>query len=222
MSSAVTSERAFEPGTTGWTAQDLNDPQIEKEWFSGRYEIVEGVLATMPPAYFLGGRALFELMVIVRNHLAGRRTPAEFSTEVEIIIDDTRVARCDAALLTPQDQDAQIAASKAAGRQDPDRTLILIPPTLVIESVSPGHELHDERTKMRWYAEFGVPNYWIVDAFARTLKCFVLNQSAYRLDVSGSGEAEVRPSCIEGLTIPLGRLWKLKENPPVSRRPGTE
>jgi Uma2 family endonuclease len=220
MVSAVTSERVFEPGTTGWTAHDLDDPRIERQWLSGRYEIVEGVLATMPPAYFLGGRALFELMVIVRNHLAGRGTPAEFSTEVEIIIDDTRVARCDAALLTPQDEEAQIAASKAAGRQDPDRTRILVPPTLIIESVSPGHELHDERTKMRWYAEIGVPNYWIVDAFARTLRCFVLDQSAYLLDVSGSGETEIRPSCFAGLIIPLSQLWKLKEKPPGARRPG--
>src|SRR4029077_603034 len=109
-----------------------------------------------------------------------------------------------------------------AGRHDPDRTRLLVPPTLIIESVSPGHELHDERTKMRWYAEFGVPNYWIVDAFARTLKCFVLDQSAYRLDMSGTDQAEVNPSCFPGLGIPFGRLWKLKEKPPVPRRPGTK
>ena len=49
--------RPFLPGTTGWTASDLDDPQIERLWFSGRYEIVEGVLTSMPPAYLAGGSA---------------------------------------------------------------------------------------------------------------------------------------------------------------------
>lgn len=53
MSSAPTSsagskaDKPFEPGTTGWTAADLDDPRIEREWFRGRYEIVEGVLTLL-------------------------------------------------------------------------------------------------------------------------------------------------------------------------------
>jgi hypothetical protein len=41
--------RPFLPGTTGWTASDLDDPAIERGWIRGSYEIVEGVLTTMPP-----------------------------------------------------------------------------------------------------------------------------------------------------------------------------
>ena len=57
---ADTSSKPFEPGTTGWTASDLDDPAIEREWFRGRYEIVEGVLTKMPPAYFTGGDEPYE------------------------------------------------------------------------------------------------------------------------------------------------------------------
>lgn len=54
MTPTGTSSRPFEPGTTGWTVHDLDDPEIERQWFEGRYEIVEGVLTKMPPAYFTG------------------------------------------------------------------------------------------------------------------------------------------------------------------------
>jgi len=30
----------FEPGTTGWTEEDLDQPEIDRAWHGGRYEIV--------------------------------------------------------------------------------------------------------------------------------------------------------------------------------------
>src|SRR5579862_2711709 len=152
MSSTLTEPRPFEPGTTGWTASDLDDPQIERMWFAGHYEIVEGVLAKMPPAYFVGGEALYRLMYFVTTHIGLKA--GSFSTEVDIVVDEHRVARADAVFLTPDSKKRQTQAALDAGRLDPTRTRILIPPTLIIECISPGHEQHDERTKRRWYAEF--------------------------------------------------------------------
>jgi len=208
MSPVSSSARPFEPGTTGWTADDLDDPQIEACWVRGRYEIVEGVLTKMPPAYFVGGQSPFKLMKFVDAHLLKTGQPAEFSLEVEIIIDAARVLRADAALLTPADEAKQAQAAKLARRVDPERTRILIPPTLVIESVSPGHESHDRHTKKRWYAEFGVSNYWILDAFARSLECHRLDGGAYALDSQGAGQDTLHVAAFGGLAIPLAKLWK--------------
>jgi len=200
--------RAFEPGTTGWTVADLDDPLIEVQWARGSYEIVEGVLTTMPPAYFIGGRAIQKLIRIVDDHLQHSGIEADFATEVEILISDERVPRADAGLLTSEDQARQAAAAKSRGRADPDRTRILVPPTLIIESVSPGHEAHDRRTKKNWYAEFGVPNYWILDAFSRSLECYRLVDKAYVLDVSGRDVQTVAPAAFSGLVITLADLWR--------------
>ncbi|HZL38562.1 MAG TPA: hypothetical protein VFC78_24855 [Tepidisphaeraceae bacterium] len=57
MPLAPTTSRPFIPGTTGWTADDLDDPQIERQWEDGAYEIIEGVLTLMPAAYFAGSNA---------------------------------------------------------------------------------------------------------------------------------------------------------------------
>ena len=205
MLSHLTEVRSFAPGTTGWTARDLDDPEIERQWSEGRYEIVEGVLTTMPPAYYVGGKVLQRLIYRVTTHVG--EEAGSFATEVEIVVDEDRVARADAVFLTPVEERRQREAALAAGRKDPERTRILIPPTLIIECVSPGHEKHDHRTKRRWYGEFGVENYWLLDPFKRTLKCLVLREGVYHDDVGGQGNEEVRPSLFVGLVLRLGEIW---------------
>jgi len=204
MPLSAAESRPFVPGTTGWAARDLDDPQIERLWFEGRYEIVEGVLTTMPPAYFVGGETLLRLISRVVLHTG--EAAGSFATEVDIVVSEDRVARADAAFLTPADKQRQRDAALAAGRKDLARTRILIPPTLIIECPSPGHESHDHRTKHRWYAEFGVPNYWLLDPFKSTLQCLVLRDSTYHDDTVGRGNDEIRPSLFPGLVLRLGEI----------------
>jgi Uma2 family endonuclease len=207
MASVDTSLRPFVPGTTGWSASDLDDPEIERLWFQGRYEIVDGALTTMPPAYFTGGEASSNLLFICQTYVREHRLGGSFAIEADIIVDDSHVFVADFVYLSANDKKLQRLATKRAGRSDPARTRILIPPTLIIESVSPGHEMHDRRTKMRWYAEFGVPNYWILDAFKKSLDCHLLEGSAYRLDVSGRSSRTIRPSLFPGLVVSLAEVW---------------
>jgi Uma2 family endonuclease len=207
MTLASHESKPFEPGTTGWTASDLDDPAIERLWFAGRYEIVEGVLTTMPPAYFVGGHALANLLFVLTEYSREKRLGFHFATEVDVVIDESRLARIDAVMLTSEDRARQAAAVKRAGRKDPDRTRILVPPTLAIEVVSPGHELHDRRTKRRWYADFGVPNYWILDPFDRSLQGLTLEGGAYANAFSGREDAELSSPMFPGLCLALGPLW---------------
>ena len=79
----------------------------------------------------------------------------------------------------------------------------------MIESVSVGHEDHDRETKKLWYAEAGVPNYWILDGYSRSLDCLVLDppQGIYRVDQAGRSDATLSPSAFPGLMIRLAELW---------------
>jgi Uma2 family endonuclease len=205
MPSSVTESRRFEPGTTGWRASDLDDPEIERFWLAGRFEIVEGVLTKMPPAYFIGGETTYRVMFRVTTHIG--EAAGSFAPEVDVVVDEDRVARADAVFLTPDQKLRQREAALAAGRTDPERTRILIPPMLIIECVSPGHEQHDERTKRRWYADFRVANYWILDPFKHTLKCLVLGDAGYHIDATGQASEEIRPSLFPGLVLRLGEIW---------------
>lgn len=91
MPVAEASIRPFTPGTTGWTARDLEDPAIEREWFKGSYEIVEGVLTTMPPAYFAGGNAAANLIFVLKVYSKEQKLRWRFAAEADIVINELRV-----------------------------------------------------------------------------------------------------------------------------------
>lgn len=83
-----------------------------------------------------------------------------------------------------------------------------LPPTIIIESVSKGHENHDHVTKRNWYAQFKVPNYWIVDGVSRSLECLRLAGDRYLPDVTGKDDDTLQPTAFPGLTIPLRDVWE--------------
>ena len=201
-------EPVLQPGTMGWSAADLEDPQILRLWEQGRYEIIDGVLITMPAAYFRGGRCAFVLATLLRIYLRERGQRCEFAGEADIQLNQLRRVRADFACVIGDDL-SRFAALKfiAEGTDWRDHALI-IPPTLVIESVSKGHEAHDRETKRNWYAGFGVRLYWIVDAYAKSLECLSLKDGRYVDDGTGRGADTVTPSSMPGFIIPLTEVWK--------------
>jgi Uma2 family endonuclease len=208
MTTLATS-RAFVPGTTGWTAADLDDPEIEALWVDGRYEIVEGVLTTMPPAQFEGSAPLFRLVKRIDKHFDSAEILGDWGNELDIVVGDDRVGRADVAFLT-REQIARQAAARKPGQGKRKGILygrVVVPPLLIIESTSPGHERHDRITKRRWYAEFGIENFWILDAFAKTLTCLRLSDGTYEDAGYGKAKQVVKPRAFEGLQIPLGEIW---------------
>ena len=82
-----------------------------------------------------------------------------------------------------------------------------VAPALAIESISPGHEAHDRKTKRRWYAEAGIRHYWLLDGLAKTLECLVLEGAEYGTEQLARDDDEVRTSLFPGLVIPLRRVW---------------
>ena len=175
--SKLQTQRQFVPGTTGWRADDLDDPEIERLWEAGAYEIVEGVLTIMPPAYHDGTLPLSRLRRLIERRLDATNTPGEFSGDDDFIVGRKKVARVDLMFMTPEDHRRQEEANRAKGNPRLRFGRIRIPPTLIVESMSLGHEDHDRQMKRAWYAEAGVPHYWI------------LNGSSARWNVSSSSAA---------------------------------
>ena len=200
--------REFQPGSVGWTAEDLDDPQFEQQWDEGRYEIVEGVLAQMPAAHFDGGRSLLRLVMMLQTHVDVAELGGEFAVETDVVLDQMRVPRVDAVYLTAQALERQEALNAARPRARGRYGRVRVVPTLAIESLSIGHEAHDRSTKRRWYAEAGVPHYWLLDAYSKTVECLVLDGNSYRTEQLARGAEDLKPSLFPGLVVPLSRVWR--------------
>ena len=80
-------------------------------------------------------------------------------------------------------------------------------PDLVVEVVSPSSQRYDRVTKLRWYAQAGVPEYWLVDPQARTVERLVLREGSYVIAASLADDETLRPETFPGLEIPLAKLW---------------
>src|SRR5207237_10150339 len=141
---------------------------------------------------------LHVLIAIIEDHDIPTRRG--FACGLDFILNKRRLVVVDAVYLSAEDREKQKLAHAATGkRKQLKYGRILIPPTLIIESLSTGHEAHDRETKRRWYAEAGVPNYWMLDAIERSLECLILEGGDYRVDQSGKDAAELRPAMFPGL-----------------------
>ena len=67
-----------------------------------------------------------------------------------------------------------------AHRQKLQDTFVDGAPDLVVEVASPRTAGYDRREKQDTYAQYGVPEYWIVDAEAHTVEVLVLEEGQYR------------------------------------------
>ena len=84
------------------------------------------------------------------------------------------------------------------------------PPDLVVEVVSRRRARFDRVTKLAYYAQRGIPEYWIVSPEDRTLERLVLDAAARRYVIAqaASDDQVLRPESLDGLEVPLGELWK--------------
>ena len=201
-------QRKFEPGTTGWTVDDLSDPDVQWLWSEGRYELVEGVLTTMAPQGYQGISPLSHLRRLLERHLDATAQGGVFHNEVDLLLRPRRLARPDMIFLTDEQGRRQGQVARERGLAPDDYRPVLVVPLLVVESVSPGHEAHDRVTKREWYAEAGVPHYWLLTSHERSLMCLALDADGRYVEESAGRDGDtVRSAALGGVTIPLAGLW---------------
>jgi Uma2 family endonuclease len=138
--------------TRRWTRADLDRMPED----GNRYEVVGGELLVTPaprPAHAAIveelGRILDDWCRAAGIGAAWRASPAVVTVESEVQPDIVLRAR-----MTPP----------------PDRWDDAPLPMLVVEVLSPSSRRHDLVTKRAFYMECGVPEYWIVDGEARSIR----------------------------------------------------
>lgn len=198
-------KRALLPGSGGWSEADLRQAEHREVWERERFELVEGVVCMMAPAWFDNTRALFHLTAALIPQMV-KLYGGGMGGEAELVLKPERVVKPDAMYLSREQEEHQRNAAKAAN-QERDFVGIRVPPLLVIECVSQGHEHYDRVTKRAWYAEFGVRNYWLLEPIDKRLLCLKLDGVDYLVDAEGSGTDVLQPTLLRGSEIKLGDLW---------------
>ena len=81
-------------------------------------------------------------------------------------------------------------------------------PDIAVEILSPTTEGNDRGRKLRMFARYEVPEYWILDADERTVEIRSLRGSFYEVTVTASGDALVTSPLLPDFSLPLSRIFK--------------
>lgn len=196
------------PGSSGWTCADLDRPEIDRQWHDARVELVHGVVSQTPSPMYAHGKPLAKLAQYIGTYLEQRELRGEVAVgEVDLQVSSTTRFKADGVVMMPEDILRQERQQSLHRPHDHPLGVLIVPPTVVIESISPSHESHDRVEKFREYAVFGVTNYWIVDAYRKAFDGWTLVDGRFVPDFSLLETGTATPSVFPGLELPLEKIF---------------
>lgn len=163
---------------------------------NGNYlvEYVDGCLQVLPTPDGLHQALLLILATLFREYAKTDANAAVKVSPFKVMLNETQFREPDICFMT---------GSNARRRT----RKFWMGADLVVEIVSESNPEHDLDTKMREYANGGIPEYWIVDPIQRAIRIFSLSNAGYvSAGTFGAGQFAVSPS-LKGFTVDVGDLF---------------
>jgi Uma2 family endonuclease len=160
-----------------------------------RYEILDGELVVTASPSSRHQRVSENLSYALSSWVRARSLGRIWYAPLDLILADTTVVVPDISYVSNE-------RSGIVSRRGMEAA-----PDLVVEILSASTASRDRGAKLRLYARYGVPRYWIVDAEARTLEVYALRESAYELVATHRDDDVARLDTPEGLDLRLADVW---------------
>jgi Uma2 family endonuclease len=161
-----------------------------------RIELYDGEVWEMPSASVNHQQVSMNTAFLLReyeNRAGGRALAAP----LDVIFSELNVVQPDVLYFVPE----RVALLKKGPR--PRHR-----PDLVVEILSPTTVSNDRGRKLRMFARYEVPEYWILDINERALEIRSLRGSFYEVTVKASGDAVVTSPLLTDLSFTLSRLFE--------------
>lgn len=160
-----------------------------------RYEIHEGELSVTPAPSPKHQDVILNLAIALKAHVDARRLGKVFVAPLDVILSDRTVVQPDIVYVAT-DRVGRISERGVEGA-----------PTLVVEILSPSTRETDRHTKLRLYASYGVPWYWIMDPDSRVVEAYRLEAASYVLIKRIAGDEPLSAEPFPDLALAPAALW---------------
>ncbi|MEK3889857.1 Uma2 family endonuclease [Bacillus sp. FSL K6-3431] len=168
-----------------------------------RYELVQGQLELMSPS----PSTIHQLLIFEINEQISLNCKSNyfiFFSPIDVIFSSTEVRQPDLALVNKSC--INILSNRG----------IEGAPDLVVEILSPSSLKRDKIEKLKTYAEFNIPEYWIVDPNSGFLEQYILTNDRYEIINIFQGDEQITSpniSCISfTMKEVMDQIPQLKEN----------
>ena len=162
-----------------------------------RYEIYGGELVVVPSP-LVRHQVLVGAIFRILDAYARSRGGTALVAPLDIVFDELDVVQPD--VLFFRAERAHLLQPDAVTRHAPD---------IVVEVLSPSTAATDRGRKMRTFARYGVPEYWIVDPIARRIEVHSLEDGVYRETQVAAKHETVRSVLLPDLTFDAARVFEL-------------
>lgn len=154
-----------------------------------RYEIFDGVLYMSPSPSWSHQEIVFEIASHLRNYFRATGRGGVFVSPLDVeLAPDTNL------------QPDVVVLLKESGRKL-HKHHIVGAPDLAIEVVSPNSQTHDRFRKIIAYSGAGIPEYWIVDPYSRTVEVLQLERGEYQSQGIFRGKATLPSLIVPGFMV---------------------
>lgn len=144
----------YKPYTRESVGQFLTGPES-----LNRKELIWGIVRE-PPAPFCDHQSLVtRVLVLLAMHVSAARLGKVLVSPVDVVLDEQKALVLQPDVVFISNERRHIIKDRIWGAPD-----------LTVEVLSPGTRRRDCRDKRRWYREYGVREYWMVDALSESIE----------------------------------------------------
>lgn len=158
-----------------------------------RYELVDGFLELMTPSA-TSNHQLVSHQLVYKITQSCEEEYIILHAPIDIIFSNTEVRQPDL-LMIHRNRLSIITKRGVEGSPD-----------LVIEILSPSSIKRDRQSKMKTYATYSIPEYWIVDPSNQILEQYVLNEHAYELNEVYAGDETINSEHIQCVAFTMNEI----------------
>jgi Uma2 family endonuclease len=161
-----------------------------------RIELYDGEVWVMPAPTFVHQDVVLNTAIMLREY-AQRVGGLAVVSPFDIVFSERNVAQPDVVFFVPERKN--LVKPRVVTRYRPD---------IAVEILSPTTEGNDRGRKLRMFARYEVPEYWLLDTEPLTLEIRSLRGSFYEITVKASGDDIVTSPLLPDLSFPLSRLFR--------------
>lgn len=162
---------------------------------SHRYEVIDGDLFVSPTPAIVHQRISRDIKFALLNFLKQNNAGEVLSAPVGVKLGDESILQPDLVVVLTQN-------ASRIGEQ-----IILGPPDVVVEILSPGTARRDLGIKRDTYQAAGVPEYWIVDPESRSVEVLALVEKRYERSGLFRENTILVSKLLQGFELPLDSVF---------------